>query len=233
MDLRLITDGVWAFETEIRVAPGFHLPLRSTVLRLEGGGLAIVSPVSMQEDEARAVDGLGPVEHLVAPNLFHHLFLGAAAARYPRAKVWGPRALATKRPDLRFDASLEEADRIGGALRVLPFEGAAKLGESALLHEPSRSLLLTDSVFHVTEPRGALTGLLLRVVGAHRCFAQSRFERLLCDDRAKLAASSRAVLDAGFERVIPAHGDVVDVDARARLERAWAWALAGLPAGGA
>jgi hypothetical protein len=227
MELRAIADGVWAFETEIRLGPGFRLPLRSTLLRLDGGALAMVSPVRLGDDEAAEVDRLGPVEHLVAPNLFHHLFLGKAAARWPKAKVWGPQALAKKRSDLRFDGVLEEAGRIGGALRVIPFEGAAKLGESALLHEPSRSLLLTDSVFHVTEPRGALTGLVLRIVGAHKVFAQSRFERLLCDDRQKLAASSRAVLDAGFDRVIPAHGDVVDVDPRARLEAAWAWALAG------
>ncbi len=227
MALRPITDGLWAFETEIRVSAGFYLPLRSTLVRLEGGALALVSPIRLSDEEAAEVDALGTVEHLVAPNLWHHLFLRAASARWPAAKVWGPRALAKKRPDLRFDGVLEEARRIGGALRVLPIEGLAKVGECALLHEPSRSLLLTDTVFNVTEPRPGLTSLILRLVGAHRKLAMSRAERFMCNDRAKLAASSRAILDAGFDRLVPAHGDVIDSGAQPQLEEAWAWALAG------
>jgi hypothetical protein len=224
---RTITEGVWAFETEIRVTAGFYLPLRSTLLRLEGGALALVSPIRLSDDDAAEVDTLGTVEHLIAPNLWHHLFLRAACARWPTSKVWGPRALAKKRSDLRFDGVLEEAGRIGGALRVLPIEGIDKVGECALLHEPSRSLLLTDSVFNVSEPRAGLTSLILRFVGASRKLAMSRAERWMCDDRAKLAASSRAILDAGFDRLVPAHGDVIDSGAQPALEEAWAWSLAG------
>jgi hypothetical protein len=227
MALRSITDGLWAFETEIRVSAGFYLPLRSTLVRLDGGALALVSPVRLGDDEAAEADALGAVEHLIAPNLWHHLFLRAASARWPNAKVWGPRALANKRSDLRFDGVLEEAGRIGGALRVLPIEGLDKVGECALLHEPSRSLLLTDTVFNVSEPRAGLTSLILRIVGAHRKLAMSRAERWMCSDRAKLAASSRAILDAGFDRLVPAHGDIIDSGAQPQLEEAWAWSLAG------
>lgn len=227
MQLRSITEGVWAFETEIRVSAGFWLPLRSTLLRLDGGALALVSPVRLGDDEAAELDALGKVEHLIAPNLWHHLFLGEAAARWPEAKVWGPRALPKKRPDLRLDGVLEEAGHIGGVLRVLPLEGLDQVGECGLLHEPSRSLLLTDTVFNVSAPRAGFTSLLLRLVGAHERLAMSRAEHWMCNDRKKLAASSRAILDAGFDRLVPAHGDVIDSGAQPRLEEAWAWSLAG------
>ena len=86
-----IAPGVHAIETSLRVAPGFYLPLRTTVLGLASGGLAIVSPQATSDEVADAIQELGPVEHVIAPNTFHHLFLEAAKERWPEAQTQGGR----------------------------------------------------------------------------------------------------------------------------------------------
>ena len=91
-----IADGVHALETTLRVAPGFYLPVRCTVLRMRSGGLMLVSPLAMDDALAAQVEALGPVEHLVAPNNLHHLFLDAAVRRWPAARVYLAPGLPTK-----------------------------------------------------------------------------------------------------------------------------------------
>ena len=89
-ELVTIVAGVHALESTLRIHAGFHLPVRCTLLSLEGGGLMMISPVRLDDALAARVDALGRVTHIVAPNKLHHLFLGEAAARWPGARVQVP-----------------------------------------------------------------------------------------------------------------------------------------------
>lgn len=108
-ELVKICEGVHALETSVRPAFGFELPLRCTLLSLSSGGLAVISPVDVDDALAAKIDALGPVEHLIAPNSFHHLYVNKAAARWPSAKVHISLALKKKWPNLRFDHLLGDA----------------------------------------------------------------------------------------------------------------------------
>ncbi len=220
-----IAPGVHAIETSLRVAPGFYLPLRTTVLGLASGGLAIVSPQATSDEMADAIQELGPVEHVIAPNTFHHLFLEAAKDRWPEAQVHIPPALLKKRPGLRYDHFSPEA--LPPELQAQTLDGAPALAETVFLHAPSKTLVVTDLVFHVLQPEGLLTGLILRMVGAHRRLGQSRALRFATKDRAAAAESVRQILALDFERLVMAHGEIIESDAKARLEEALAWMLAG------
>jgi hypothetical protein len=69
------------FELAQVLPGGFQMPTRMTALPLEGGGIALVSPVPISETIASRLAELGPVRFLVAPNLLHHLYLADAIAR--------------------------------------------------------------------------------------------------------------------------------------------------------
>ena len=223
-ELVQIADGVHALETTLRVAPGFYLPVRCTVLRMRSGGLMLVSPLAMDDALAAQVEALGAVEHIVAPNNLHHLFLDDAVLRWPAARVY----LAPGLP-----AKLSKQGRHVPAHSVLPeglpeevagvlLAGTPFLGETLLFHAPSETLVVTDFVFNVLAPKGLFTGLILRLVRAHRAFAQSAEVRVLMRDKPAAARSALRVLGLPFTRVVMAHGEVVDVDARARLTAALA-----------
>jgi hypothetical protein len=205
----------------IRLGPGFHLPLRSTVLGLEGGELAIISPVAFDDAVASRIEQVGRVRHLIAPSLLHHLHVGAATARWPEARVHGVPGLASKRPDLRFDALIEGTTELHPDLLAVPIDGVPSFAESVFLHRSSRTLVVTDLVFHVHESRGWLTPWILRMVGAPiGTLGQSRAFPLAATDRGALAACLRRVLALDFDRLVVAHGEPIESGAKERLETA-------------
>ena len=100
-------DGIWlANGPEVVAAMGFHYPTRMVIVRLTDGALWVWSPVALSQDIRAAVDAIGPVGYLVAPNHLHHVFLADWAEAYPQAEIWAAPGLAEKRGDLSFAGTL-------------------------------------------------------------------------------------------------------------------------------
>jgi glyoxylase-like metal-dependent hydrolase (beta-lactamase superfamily II) len=202
--------GLWEARTELALPGWAWLPLRMTVLRLPDGALLLHSPIALDDALAAELAALGPVRHLVAPNLFHHLYLRPARERFPQARLHAPRGLAAKRPRLSFDAVLEPGlpAEWGGAVEVLPLAGISRAEETLLLHRPSGTLICGDLVFNVQRWHGALTGLMLHTMGTAGRLAGSRMLHLLVRDRAAFRASLLALRERDFQRIVMGHGEV-------------------------
>ena len=97
--MRQIATDIWTVPSPLTFM-GLKLNTRMTLCRLSDGGLAIFSPVPCSEDVKAAVDALGTVRVIVAPNLLHHLYVGEWIAAYPEALSYAPRGLEDKRPEL-------------------------------------------------------------------------------------------------------------------------------------
>ena len=87
---------------------GFPYPTRMVVVRLSDGDLFVWSPIPLSPPMRREVDKLGPVRHLVAPNLLHHLFLAEWKSAYPEARLYAAPGLRRRRGDLTFDCDLAD-----------------------------------------------------------------------------------------------------------------------------
>ena len=101
-------EALWIAEGPMVSFVGAPYPTRSAIVRLEGGGLWVWSPVKLTADLRREVEQLGPVRHLVSPNKLHDLFLPEWKAAFPEAELWGPRSTIRKRRDLEFREPLRE-----------------------------------------------------------------------------------------------------------------------------
>lgn len=222
--LTQLADEIWWTEHAVPMAPGVRLDSRMTVVRLRSGELWLHSPVPIDEELADELAELGPVRHLVAPNLLHHLYMADAKARYPEATAWGAEGLGAKEPDVPLDRELgPEApaswpDEIG----LDRIEGAPKLGELVFFHEASRTLILTDMLFHILEPESWGLRAVLYLAGTHGRLACSRLVKKLVTDRGAFEASIQRVLERWpLERALMAHGEpVVGPEARARVAAA-------------
>src|SRR4051812_45582183 len=92
-----IAPGVFRVDgPELRMPAGVVMPLSTTVLKLDDGSLAVYSPCALTDEQAGDIERAGEVAHVVAPNLLHYLYAGAAKARWPRATLWAPPALVEK-----------------------------------------------------------------------------------------------------------------------------------------
>lgn len=205
----------------------FPYPTRMAVARLADGGVWVWSPIELTPELASAVDGLGPVRHIVSPNKIHHLFMREWAERWPEARVHASPGLAAKRPDLRFDAELGDAPdpSWAGEIDQVIFRGSFFMEEVAFFHRPSRTAILCDLVQR-HDPAGLTgwKGALMRLdglVGEHG--STPREWRMSFLRRGPARASRARVLDWQAERLLIAHGACVSRGATPILERALSW----------
>jgi len=221
---RPLAEGLWVFDRSLRAGP-IPVGTRMTVIRLADGGLFLHSPVELDARTRNALDRLGPVRHVVAPNRVHHLFVAAYRDGYPDAKLWAAPGLAEKRRDLRFDGVLGDAAPAEWAGQVDQhlFAGIPMLNEVVFFHPPTRTLLLTDLAFNVVDPQGLAANLWQWISGTRGRFATARYLRWMVRDRDAARASRDRLLAWDFDRVTLTHGAVVQTRGARLVRRGFAW----------
>jgi len=200
-----------------------QLDTAMTVAKLPDGGLWVHSPIPLTPELAAEIDALGPVRHLIAPNLFHHMWIKEWSDRYPEAERYGPKSLAKKRPDLRGLLPLpEEVDHPwGDDIMAVPLDGIPAIDEVMFVHHPSATAILTDAVFFVPEPQGVLTKLYIGMCGCREKASPSVLMRMFIKDLDAARASIRKVVSTGPERIALCHNHPVLSDGAAQLAAAW------------
>jgi len=234
--LKPIAAGIWVVDGPIvqMAALGMHMPFptRMTLVRLADGGLWCHSPIAPDEALFAAIDALGPVRHLVSPNLLHYAHMAAWKRRYPEAIAWASPGVheraASQHIDVHFDADLDDAPPPDWAdtLDQLRFRGSRVLQEIVFLHRPSATLIVADLIENfeasklpasmrwmarlggVLDPDGkAPLDLRLTYLG-HKSAARAGLARILAWQP---------------QRVILAHGRCYLDHAAAELARAFRW----------
>jgi hypothetical protein len=208
--LRQLDDDIWVIDHPFSMV-GLKIGTRTTVVRLQDGGLFLHSPGPLSVPLAKQLDELGPVRCIVAPNLFHHLFVAENAKAYQAASVHLAPGLSSKRKDLSFN---EE-------------QGAPSFNEVAFLHSRSRSLLLTDLAFNIEHSQSLMTRLFFKLNGVYGRFGPSRLVKLTLRDREACKHTIERVLEWDFDRVIVSHGDVLDTGGKDALREGYRWLLEG------
>jgi hypothetical protein len=226
--LRKLAENLWVEERSQRFY-GLEVGARMTVMRLADGSLLLHSPVSLDPQLRRELDSLGAVRYAVAPNRFHHLYAGEVAKAYPEARLWLAPGVERKRPDLEFvDVLGDEApEEWHDEVAQIFFRGRPFENEVTFLHRPSRTLVLCDLAFNFGPHAPPATRLLLRLVGGYGRFGPTRLDPILIRDRPAARQSFERILAWDFDRVVIAHGEVLEAGGPAALRVGYDWLLAG------
>jgi hypothetical protein len=203
------------------------LALRMTIARLNDGGLWVHSPTKLSPELKAEVDALGRVDAVLAPSNGHNLWLQAWDNAYPQATTYVSRGIPKKLPALTSYRFIdEEADAVWAHDLVLfVMRGVPFFDECVFLHRPSGSLIVTDFVqnHRGQEHTGfakVMTKLILEPVGFKDiCLAPPLRFKLMVKDRPAFIQFVKAVQAENFDRIIVAHGDIIEHDARATLVR--------------
>jgi uncharacterized protein DUF4336 len=223
--LRNLAPGLWIADRSFPNGP-FEIGTRMTVIQLRDGGLLLHSPVRLDPELRAALDRLGPVRAVVAPNRHHHLFAADYPTGYPDARLYAAPGLPQKRPDLKFAEELSDiAPALWRAeLEQHLFRGAPYMNEVVFFHPATRTVVFTDLVFNV--PRGTARGvtrLFFWLIGAEGRFGPHRLMRRFIRDRMAARASVERILEWDFERVVMTHGDVLERGGRDAVRAAFAY----------
>jgi hypothetical protein len=224
--LRQLAENLWDAERRQRFY-GLEVGTRMTVMRLADGRLLLHSPVALTPELRRELDAIGRVSFAVAPNRLHHLHAGEVAKAYPGAQLWVAPGLERKRPDLSFVAVLgdEAPAPWKGEVDQLFFRGRPYENEVVFFHRASRTLILCDLAFNFGPRAAAPTRLLMQLLRSYGRFGPSKLDPLLIRDRRAARQSLTRILEWDFDRVVVAHGDVLESGGRGALREGYAWLL--------
>jgi hypothetical protein len=226
METRLepVGEGLWVASAPFSLL-GAEVGTRMTVVALPGNGVALISPVAIDDALAGELESLGGVRALIAPNAMHHLFLEEASKRFPEATVFlagGVEAKLGHRPGGARDLG-EAPDALWRDVLEQRFiAGIPMLNEVVFFHPASKSLIVTDLLFHFDPAPSGWTGIFLWLDGAFGCLAVSRLLRFMVKDRVALRAALNAISEWDFERIVVTHGENVGRDAKQRFGQATA-----------
>ena len=225
--LRELARDIWIVERTQRFY-GLEVGARMTVVRLADGSLLLHSPLELDPELRRELDSIGRIRFAVAPNRFHHLYAGGVAEAYPEARLWAAPGVERKRPDLEIagvlgdEAPAEWRDEVDQVFfRGRPFEN-----EVVFLHRASRTLILCDLAFNFGPRAAPFTRLLMRLLRGYGRFGPSSLDRILIRDRRAARDSLERILAWDFDRVVGAHGDVLERGGRDALRAGYSGLLA-------
>ena len=225
--LRQLATDLWVAERPQRFY-GLEVGTRMTVIRLADASLLLHSPVVLDAGLRAELDAIGRVRFVVAPNRVHHPYAGDVARSYPEARLWIGPGLERKRPDLVHVAVLDDEAPAEwrGQVDQAFFRGRPYENEIDFFHRASRTLVICDIAFNIGPSAALPTRWLMRLIGSYGRFRPSTLDPWLIHDRAAARASLERILAWDFDRVVLAHGDVVEHGGRDALRHGYRWLLA-------
>jgi hypothetical protein len=227
--LRAIDQDLWIAEQPLRYL-GLSVGTRMTVIRLPTQDLVVISPIQVDSATVSQIAEFGTVRHIIAPNRYHYLFASDFKKLYPNAIFWAAPGLEIKKPDLAIDQAIDRDPKslwdgleyvYFDGFRTISLTGFDSLNECVFFHPASHTLILTDTAFHFDESFPALTQFAARVIGGYKNLSPSILEKIATTEKEKVRISVEKVLDWDFERVIVAHGSIIEQNGKEQFKRGY------------
>jgi hypothetical protein len=231
--LKQVERCIWVAEQPLRYL-GLPVGTRMTVIARSDNSLLLISPIKINVYLKQQLDSLGTVKYIIAPNLFHHLYLEHCQKLYPQAELIAPSGIEAKQPNIVISKTFAE-DKIdfNGELEYIPFQGfqafippkIVTVNEIVFFHPKSQTLILTDSAFNFDRNFPFTTQLAARILGCYQSLQPSLLEKIAIKDKQAISATISKILAWDFQRVIMAHGNIVAKNAKEQLAAGYEWFL--------
>jgi hypothetical protein len=224
----VVPNAIWVSERPVWFS-GVRLRARSTVLRLEDGGLLVHSPPEPTEAFCAALNALGELRWIVVPNCFHHLGALATATRFPSAKVVGPPSAAARNSQLRLDLGLRDDAFLRAVkdLDAIPLDGCPFLDETVFFHRPTGSLIGADVVISACARDHWTWRWAARLKGCYEKVQAPPDVRAKTKPNDAAARSIDRMAALPLKRILVAHADTIEDRPSQALVDAWRFVRAG------
>ena len=231
--IEYVKDQIWILEYPIRFA-GINLFGRMAIIKLDNGDLIIHDPCVIDDLVKREIDAIGEVKYIVAPGSYHHLFVTEFQQRYPNAETFLCPGLERKRPDIKFEWILgnKPDHRWGNTLDQVVIQGTRLIWEVAFFHRPSKTLILVDLLENIGDdfqhPASRLLRFWWKVI--YRMWNNPKAApeyQMGWGKKHIVKCGLNKILSWNAERVILAHGELIEGNVTNILSTAWRKVLTG------
>jgi hypothetical protein len=221
--LQKIAEHIWTVAIPHKMM-GLHLGTRMTAVKLSNNKVLLHSPIPISEALHREINAIGQVSHIICPNIFHHSYAQEATKAFPNATLHGPKALHKKRADLKFGAELSNTAHPDWAndLAQLSIEGC-ELQETVFYHSKTKTIISADLSENFKTSDHLPTRLYLKAAGIHGKPGWSKLLRFVYRDRNLAKKSIAQLFNWDFDKVIVAHGDIINQQAKEAIQQTFVW----------
>jgi hypothetical protein len=218
----LETDSLWVAEEPFNLF-GMPVGARSTIVKLDDGGLWVHSPVKPTAELRAELAAIGPVRCIVAPTHVHTAYPAEWATLYPEAKMFTSPRWKKQLPRPAQVLGEEPEALWSGALKQTRILGHALMDEVEFFHQRTQTLIVCDLMFNLPDNLSPGQKLAAKILGLPFHPAPSRLERIMTSDNKAMRASLERVLAWDFERIIMSHGQIVPTSGRQVLRDGFGW----------
>ena len=221
--LQNIADHLWVQSRHLRFW-GLETGTRMSIVRLADGGLFVHSPIELDDETKREVDARGPVRAIVAPSRMHHLYVGEWMSAYPKAVVCCCPTLEKKRADIPWQRILGDSRSPSGVARSIRCSSVRARSRTRCCSSTAgaaRCSAPTPSSISPATPPDHTHGRPILMGG--RAPGATWLERIIIRDRRAAREQIDRMLAWDFDRIVLAHGDIIETGGREVLRKAYAW----------
>ena len=220
--LRLIDQQLWCLDSHF-VVWGCRGSVRMTVIETSIG-LLLYSPVRLTPEVVAEIKMIGRVAMIVAPNLFHHMFLRPSRAAFPEARVLVAGGLESKVGTIAGseEITVETVFAAPDEIDHFVFDGHT-LHETILFHRPSATLITADLLYNYGPLQDPAERTFSRAIGCYGMPHVPFYHRFSIRDKQSVRRLIDTVVSWRVRRIIMSHGDIIENnDASLLFAAAWA-----------
>lgn len=210
--------GLYTTMRKLKLA-GVPLGRRMVVLEHDGQLMlqsAFVADSSIQQ----SIHQLGKVTDIVVPTIFHDTFLDEVIKAYPQARYYYVEGAQKLLPDTLDTHPMSDLCETpwNDVLKEIPLKGAPKLNESAFIHQPSNTLLVSDLFFNIEGLEGWWLQRFAKMLGFAHAPRPSRLFKSTIKDNQAFCSSLREILQHDFDRILTSHFQCVPTHGKKVIE---------------
>jgi hypothetical protein len=222
----VVPDAIWVTERPVWFS-GVRLRARTTIVRLSGDALWIHSPCAPSDAVCAALDALGEVRWIVVPNRYHHLQTPATAARYPNARVVGPKSAEARNRHVSLTMGVDDPAYIRATPELIPIQlgGVPFLDETVFFHPASGSLIATDLLMSACARDHWTSRTAAHIFGHYGKVRAPPDVRWHTRASAAVAESIAQMRALPLQRILVAHADPITDRPGQQLAEAWEFAM--------
>jgi hypothetical protein len=218
MKRRQISDDVVVMSFPWRTL-GIDFRRNVTLLLLSNGRVVIHSTARFTSEDIAAIRRFGEPGWLVEASLMHDTFAKEGRAAFSDLPYLAPEGFA-KVSEVSTESLHPPPSDWAGEIEVLRIDGM-RMNEHALFHRRSRTLVVADLFFSLpAETQGWPRFFARHLMRLPRLFGISVFFRLMIRDRPAFERSVNALMDLDFEKLIVAHWEPLETEAKPAVEQA-------------
>jgi len=228
-DLQSFGKNIWIVDGPNVRDMGVMFTTRMTIVKLLDGSLWVSSPVSVPFETLKDITALGPVRYIIAATQRHVWRLEGWHTLFPEAQLWvSQNTLFTlKKGQLSFSGILSDTPYQGWAddFDQLVFRGHPLLKEVLFYHKESHTLILDDLIQNnMVIKNEPIHNALIKLEGVAFPNGGVALDIKLSFTNRRIARQSlNNLLSWDFERLIIAHGNCIQADARSYVQKAFKW----------